>query len=224
MSPAAPSQQPPLRLVLVDDEPLIRAGLRMLLSTAPDLLVVGEAGDGLEALEVCRQERPDVVLVDVRMPRLDGVATTRRLVHLDPAPAVLVLTTYGLDAYVRESLRAGASGYLLKDAPADRIAAAVRAAHEGVTTVDRSLTEQLLRSGGPPTPSVPTAPGAPPLTERELEVLRLVAVGRSNDEIAAELCIGPATVKTHVSHVIAKLGVRTRTQAAALALRGGLAP
>jgi DNA-binding NarL/FixJ family response regulator len=213
---------PVSRVLLVDDERLIRAGLRMLLTPAEDVEVVGEAEDGVEAVDACRRLSPDVVLMDVRMPRVDGIAATRQLQRLTPRPAVLVLTTFGLDEYVQEALRAGAVGFLLKDAPEARILAAVRGARAGVTSLDPAVTPALVAARPATGGGRPDDAGVASLTERELDVLRLVATGASNDDIARALSIGPATVKTHVSRVITKLGVQTRTQAAARAYDSGV--
>lgn len=207
-------------VVLVDDERLIRAGLRMLLTGVDGVTVVGEAADGVEAVDVCRRLRPDVVLMDVRMPRMDGIEATRQLVGGADGPAVLVLTTFGEDEHVRAALLAGATGFLLKDAPEERIVGAIRAAGTGVSLLDPAVTTGLL-SGGP-RPRRGVDPVLASLTPRETEVLRRLATGASNDDIARGLFIGAATVKTHVSRVMAKLGVTTRTQAVARAYESGL--
>jgi DNA-binding NarL/FixJ family response regulator len=213
-----------IRVLLVDDQPLLRTGFRLILQTEPDIEVVGEAGDGEVAVSQARALRPDVVLMDIRMPRVDGIEATRRLAALDPAPRVLVLTTYDLDEYVVESLRAGASGFLLKDAPADDLVDAVRVVHRGEAVVAPRVTRRLLDRFArqlPAADAVPVAP-LPSLTEREHEVLLLVARGLSNAEIAAELVLSETTVKTHVSNVLTKLGLRDRVQAVVLAYERGL--
>jgi DNA-binding NarL/FixJ family response regulator len=212
-----------IRVLLVDDQ-LLRTGFRLILQTEPDIEVVGEAADGEVALAQARALHPDVVLMDIRMPRMDGVEATRRLGELDDPPRVLVLTTYDLDEYVVESLRAGASGFLLKDVPADDLVDAVRVVHRGEAVVAPRITRRLLDRFARQLPAAGTAP-APPLptlTEREHQVLLLVARGLSNAEIAAELVLGETTVKTHVSNVLMKLGLRDRVQAVVLAYERGL--
>ncbi|MBA3243629.1 MAG: response regulator transcription factor [Actinobacteria bacterium] len=212
-----------IRVLLVDDQRLVRSGFRMILGVEPDLEVVGEAGDGAEAVAAARELRPDVVLMDVRMPNVDGLEATRQLVDGSPdAPRVLVLTTFDLDEYVYEALRAGASGFLLKDAPEDQLVAGIRIVADGgalfAPAVTRRLIEEFAQRG------VPTV--APPaldeLTARELEVLKLLARGLSNGEIAAELVVSDHTVKTHVARVLAKLDLRDRTQAVIAAYESGL--
>jgi DNA-binding NarL/FixJ family response regulator len=214
------SEVPPLRLLVVDDQALMRAGFRMILEAQPDLRVVAEAADGVEAVEAAREHSPDVILMDIRMPRMDGVEATRRLV----GHRVLILTTFNLDEYVVEALRAGASGFLLKDAPPEELVRAVRVVAAGDALLSPAVTRRLLDRvvcRRPATPAVtPAVLGE--LTERELEVLRLVARGLSNSEIAARLVVGETTVKTHVSHVLDKLGLRDRVQAVVLAYELGL--
>ena len=212
-----------IRVLLVDDQPLLRTGFRLILQTEPDIEVVGEAADGEVALAQVRALRPDVVLMDIRMPRMDGVEATRRLTALDDPPRVLVLTTYDLDEYVVESLRAGASGFLLKDVPADDLVDAVRVVHRGEAVVAPRVTRRLLDRFARHLPVTTAAPAPlPALTEREHQVLLLVARGLSNAEIAAELVLGETTVKTHVSNVLMKLGLRDRVQAVVLAYERGL--
>jgi DNA-binding NarL/FixJ family response regulator len=211
-----------LRLVIVDDEPLVRQGLRMVLERDADLSVVAEGGDGLEALALAREHRPDLVLLDIRMPRLDGLEATRRLCA-DPALAAIravMLTTFADDALLVQAVRAGASGYLLKSMPPEEIRAAVRAAAAGHTAVAPRLVERLLREYAEQ--QVPPSPVLAALTERETEVLRQVASGRSNAEIAGVLYVSEGTVKTHVAALLRKLGVRDRTQAAVAAYELGL--
>lgn len=209
-----------LRVVLVDDQALVRTGFRMILERQPDLEVVGEAGDGVEALEVVGRTSPDVVLMDVRMPRLDGLAATRRLLAAHPHVKVVVLTTYDLDEHLLEALRAGASGFLLKDVQAEQLPGAVRAAAAGDVLVSggptRRLVEHLL-----PRRRTPSARIAQ-LSQREREVLEHVAAGRSNAAIAAALHLGETTVKTHVSHLLAKLGARDRVGLVIAAYEEGL--
>ena len=213
-----------IRVLLVDDQPLLRTGFRLILQGEPDLEVVGEAGDGEVALTQVQALRPDVVLMDIRMPRMDGVEATRRLNELPDPPKVLVLTTYDLDEHVVESLRAGASGFLLKDVPADELVQAVRVVHAGAAVVAPTVTRRLLDRFAKQLPSASDAPppSLPALTEREHEVLLLVARGLSNAEIAAELVLSETTVKTHVSNLLMKLHLRDRVQAVVLAYESGL--
>jgi DNA-binding NarL/FixJ family response regulator len=197
----------------------------MVLECEPDLTVVGEAADGAVALAQARALRPDVVLMDIRMPNMDGIEATRRLTAAGPVPKVLVLTTFDHDEYVVEALRAGASGFLLKDVPADDLVEAVRVVHRGEAIVAPSITRRLLDRFADqlPTATAPTAaPDFSELTEREHEVLLLVARGLSNAEIAAHLVVSETTVKTHVSNVLAKLGLRDRVQAVVLAYESRL--
>ena len=214
-----------IRVLVADDQTLVRAGFRVLVESAPDLQVVGEAGDGVEAVELARQDLPDVVLMDIRMPRMDGLEATRRIVALDQAAAVrvLVLTTFDLDEYVYEALRAGASGFVLKDASAQDLAEAVRVVAAGDAMLSPSVTRRLLgafaRLGAP---RAPDRAQVEQLTEREIEVLTLVAQGRSNAEIARDLVVAEQTVKTHVGRILTKLGLRDRTQAAVFAYETGL--
>ena len=210
-----------VRVVIADDQHLVRTGLRMILSAEEGIEVVGEAADGAEALEVCARERPDVVLMDVRMPRVDGIDATRALTAEPDAPRVLVLTTFDLDDVVYDALRAGASGFLLKDAPEERLTTAIRVVAEGGSLFAPSVTRRLIeefarRDERRPVPSL----GA--LTDRETEVLRHVARGLSNAEIAAELFVSENTVKTHVARMLMKLGLRDRVQAVVLAYESGL--
>jgi DNA-binding NarL/FixJ family response regulator len=214
-----------IRVLLADDQELVRTGFRMILEAEPDIEVVGEAVDGREAVDQAELLRPDVVLMDVRMPVVDGLEATRRLVESKGArrPQILILTTFDLDEYVYEALRAGASGFLLKDAPADQLATAVRVVAGGeallAPPVTRRLIEELV--------STRRAPGSLPaaldeLTARELEVLKLVAAGQSNAEIAEHLVIEQTTVKTHVARVLMKLGLRDRVQAVVFAYEWGV--
>jgi DNA-binding NarL/FixJ family response regulator len=206
-----------IRVVLVDDQELVRTGFRLVLGGQPDLEVVGEAGDGAEAIEVVAQTRPDVVVMDVRMPRMDGVEATRRIRSSADAPRVLILTTFDVDEYVYEAIRAGASGFLLKDTGARNLIDAIRIVHCGDAVVAPSTTRRLFDRfatlADPRRP--PDRRGAPdvPLTAREVEVLREVALGLSNAEIAGKMFLSEATVRTHVSHILGKLGLRDRVQA-----------
>jgi DNA-binding NarL/FixJ family response regulator len=213
-----------IRVLLVDDQPLLRTGFRLILQSEPDIEVVGEAADGEVALAQVRALRPDVVLMDIRMPRMDGVEATRRLRELGSPPQVLVLTTFDLDEYVVESLRAGASGFLLKDVPADDLVDAVRVVHRGDAVVAPQVTRRLLDRFARHLPAATTTTPSPlpQLTEREHQVLLLVARGLSNAEIAAALVLSETTVKTHVSNVLMKLGLRDRVQAVVLAYERGL--
>ena len=207
-------------VLLADDQELVRTGFRKILESEADLEVVGEAGDGGEAVERALVLRPDVVLMDVRMPRLDGIEATRKLAG---GPSrVLILTTFDLDQYVYEALRAGASGFLLKDAPADQLVAAIRVVAAGDALLAPSVTRRLITEFARRPQPLDGPPGLVELTPRELEVLRLIARGRSNGEIAAELFVGEATVKTHVARVLRKLGLRDRVQAVVLAYESGL--
>ena len=207
-----------IRIVLADDQELVRTGFRLILAPEPDLEVVGEAGDGAKAIELIRRTRPDVVLMDVRMPVLDGIEATRRVVH---DTRVLVLTTFDLDEVVFEAIRAGASGFILKSAPADELIRAVHVVAEGDALLSPGITRRLIEDyAGRPAPREPT--GLEELTARELEVLRLVARGLSNREIADELVVGPSTVKSHVAAILGKLGLRDRVQAVVAAYESGL--
>ena len=212
-----------IRLLLVDDQALFREGLRTLLSLHEDLQVVGEAGNGLEALAAADELRPDVVLMDLRMPVLDGVAATRRLLAAHPASRVIVVTTFDDDELVFDGLRAGAVGYLLKDVSSDKLVEAIRAAARGESFLQPSIAAKVLAEFNRLERSaVPPPPLAEPLSERELEILRLLAAGDSNKEIAAALFIAEGTVKNHVTNILGKLDARDRTQAALRARELGL--
>lgn len=213
-----------IRVVVADDQSLIRSALRALLEGAPDIEVVADAADGMAALEAVRAHLPDVVVIDIRMPRLDGLEATRRIRAEHPGISVIVLTTYDLDEYVFAAVRAGASGFLLKDGDADELIRAVRTCVDGKSLVAptslRRLLEEFARG---PQPSPAAARAVTALTDRECDVLAEMATGRSNDEIATHMCVSVATVKTHVSSILAKLGVRDRTQAVVVAYESGLA-
>jgi DNA-binding NarL/FixJ family response regulator len=213
-----------IRVLIVDDQAMVREGFGALLAAQPDISVVGTAGDGADGVEMARRLGPDVVLMDVRMPVLDGLEATRRLVGAaGSGPRVLILTTFDLDDYVYEALRAGASGFLLKDAPAADLVAAVRVVAAGEALLAPSVTRRLIAEfAARPRPAAarPISLGA--LTPRETEVLRLIARGRSNTEIAADLVVAEQTVKTHVGRILAKLDLRDRAQAVVLAYESGL--
>jgi len=210
-----------LRVALVDDQALVRAGLRMVVESEPGLEVVGEAGDGRQAVEVVAATAPDVVLMDVRMPDVDGIEATRRIVGAGSASRVLMLTTFDLDELVYAALQAGASGFLLKEAPPEQLIAGIRTVAAGEQLLAASVTRRLIErfsAAGLPAPP----PSLEALTARELEVLQLVARAMSNAEIAAELFVTEATVKTHVARMLMKLGLRDRVQAVVLAYESGL--
>jgi DNA-binding NarL/FixJ family response regulator len=212
-----------IRVLLADDQALVRAGFRMILNAEPDLEVVGEAGGGLAAVTNSEALRPDVILMDVRMPDLDGIEATRRIVSDEESPRVLVLTTFDLDEYVYEALRAGASGFLLKDAPEEQLLAAIRVVAAGGSLFAPSVTRRLIQrfaDDRAPAPAAAAALGE--LTEREHDVLRLIARGLSNAEIADELVVSEHTTKTHVSSILRKLDLRDRVQAVVLAYECGL--
>ncbi|WHM37374.1 response regulator transcription factor [Streptomyces sp. BPTC-684] len=215
-----------IRVMLVDDQVLLRTGFRMVLAAQPDMEVVAEAGDGVEAIEILRATAVDVVLMDVRMPRLDGVEATRRICSAETHPKVLILTTFDLDEYAFSGLKAGASGFMLKDVPPGELLGAIRSVHSGDAVVAPSTTRRLLDRFAPmlPTTGKEQGPGGAmdKLTEREREVMLLVAQGLSNGEIAARLVLSEATVKTHVGRILTKLGLRDRVQVVVLAYESGL--
>ena len=216
---------PLVRLLVVDDEALVRFGFKLILDAEDDFEVVGEAADGEEAIAQAKELRPDVVLIDIRMPRLDGVEATRRLVA--DGHKVLILTTFDLDEYLFNGVKAGASGFLLKDVPPEELAAAVRAVARGDALVEPRMTRRLLdefaRAPGRSS-SLSSPPGLEELTEREVEVFQAMAKGLTNAEIADALFISETTVKTHVAHVLTKLQLRDRVQAVVLAYESGLVP
>lgn len=213
-----------LRVVIADDQELMRAAFTMILNAQPDFQVVGEAENGRAAVELCRRVRPDIVMMDIRMPEMDGIEATRLIVEDDTLETnVLVLTTFDLDDYVYAAVRAGASGYLLKDTPPKDLLAALHVIADGDALLSPSVTRRLIEEfARQPEVEMLPSPQLTDLTERELEVLRLLATGLSNREIAAALYIGDATAKTHVSRVLAKLGVRDRVQAVVLAYEAGV--
>jgi DNA-binding NarL/FixJ family response regulator len=212
-----------VRVLVADDQRLVRAGFRMILKPEPDIEVVGEAEDGLAVVEAARRLRPDVVLMDIRMPKVDGLEATRRILSgAEPRPRVLVLTTFDLDEYVYEALRAGASGFLLKDAPEEQLIAAIRVAADGGAMFSPSVTRRLIEEFSRRAERREPPPALDELTQRELEVLRLVARGLSNAEIAAELVVSEHTAKTHIAHILSKLTLRDRVQAVVLAYESGL--
>jgi DNA-binding NarL/FixJ family response regulator len=218
----------PIGIVVADDHEVVRAGFAALLDTQPDFTVLGTAADGASAVQVCRSARPDVVLMDVRMPGVDGIEATRELMaDPDGAPRVLILTTFDLDEYVFDALRAGASGFLLKDVTAERLFEGVRVVASGDALLAPGVTRRLISEFArlrPPSSAAAglVSPTLASLTPRETEVLRLVAEGLSNTEIAARLVVTEETVKTHVSRLLAKLGLRDRTQAVVAAYESGL--
>ncbi len=213
-----------VRVVLADDQHLIRTGFRMILAAEPDIEVVGEAATGAEAIAITRQLTPDVVLMDIRMPDLDGIEATRQILaeNRQPRTKVLILTTFDLDEYVYDALRAGASGFLLKDVPAEQLATSVRTIGAGDALLAPSITRRLIEQFAAPQPSTRAVPGVDELTPRELEVFQLLATGMTNSEIAAHLIVGETTIKTHVTRILMKLGARDRVQAVVLAYEAGI--
>jgi DNA-binding NarL/FixJ family response regulator len=211
-----------IRIVLVDDQALVRAGLRMVIDSQPDLEVVGEGGDGLAGVQAAQRLAPDLVVMDVRMPVLDGIEATRRIVALPGAPKVVALTTFDLDEHAFAAIRAGASGFLLKDAPPEDLLAALRTVHAGDAVIAPSTTRRLLEHLAPLAADPVALQAVQTLTEREHEVLLAMAKGWSNAEIATRLFVAEGTIKTHVGRILAKLGARDRVQAVILAYDAGL--
>ena len=209
-------------VLLADDQELVRSGFRLILELADGIEVIGEAADGREAVQLAKQLQPDVILMDVRMPELDGIEATRRLRQAGVEARVLVLTTFDLDEYVYGAIRAGASGFLLKDAPREQLVTAVRTVARGEALLAPAITQRLIERFVARPPASEVAPALAELSARELEVLQLVARGLSNAEIAAELIVGEATVKTHVARILRKLAVRDRVQAVVFAYESGL--
>ena len=215
----------PIRIVVADDHQVVRTGFAALLDTQPDFAVAGTAGDGAEAVQICRELRPDVVLMDVRMPGTDGIEATRRLTESSQdGPRILILTTFDLDEYVYDALCAGASGFLLKDVTAERLFDAVRVVAAGQALLAPAVTRRLISEFARlrPRPSAPSTEALAALTPRETQVLQLLAEGLSNPEIAARLVVTEETIKTHIGHVLNKLGLRDRTQAVITAYESGL--
>jgi DNA-binding NarL/FixJ family response regulator len=213
-----------IRILIADDQPLVRSGLRSILGKQADLEVVGEAADGQAAVTAGRRLRPDVVLMDIRMPVLDGLAATRQLAQLNPPPKVLVLTTFELDEYIYAALRAGASGFLLKDTEPQQLVDAIRTVDIGDAILSPTVTRRLIESFvNSPAPGAALAAPIASLTNREADILQAMARGLSNAEIADHLHLGEATVKTHVTRILAKLAVRDRLQAVVLAYETGIA-
>jgi DNA-binding NarL/FixJ family response regulator len=211
-----------IRVVIADDQALMRGGFRMILDAADDIHVVAEAIDGADAVRAFERERPDVVVMDVRMPTMDGIEATRRITSRDDDAKVLVLTTFDLDEYVYDALRAGASGFLLKDRPPEELVAAVRTVAAGDALLSPSVTRRLIAEFAARPEPIATPIGLDELTDREREVLLLLAQGASNAEIARRLFVAETTVKTHVAHILRKLGIRDRAQAVVLAYESGL--
>ncbi len=211
-----------VRVLIADDQHLVRTGLQVILNTEPDIEVIGQATTGLEAVSLAHELHPDVVLMDIRMPELDGIEATRQITtHNSPSTRVLVLTTFDVDEYVFEALRAGASGFLLKDVPADQLITGIRMTAAGDALLAPSITRRLIEQFAAAPPAA-TPAALDDLTPRELEVFRLLAKGMSNAEIATELFIGDATVKTHVTRLLMKLDLRDRVQAVVLAYETGI--
>jgi DNA-binding NarL/FixJ family response regulator len=210
-----------IRVLVADDQSMVRAGFRMLLGGEEDIEVVAEAGNGLEAVDKAARFEPTVVLMDIRMPELDGLEATRRIVAADSGARVLILTTFDLDEYVYEALAAGASGFVLKDDPPEQLIAAIRTVAAGEALLSPAVTKRVIREFTRiPRPTTPK--GFDELTAREQEIFRLIAAGLSNTEIAQELFISDTTVKTHITHILQKLGLRDRVQAVVLAYQAGL--
>ena len=210
-----------IRVLIADDQSMVRAGFRMLIAGEEDMEVVAEAATGLEAVSNAARFHPSIVLMDIRMPQLDGLEATRRILAADPAARVLILTTFDLDEYIYQALHAGASGFVLKDDPPEQLIAAIRTVAAGDALLSPTITKRVIKQFARiPRPEPPK--GLDELTTRELEILRLVVDGLSNAEIGQELFIGETTVKTHVTHILQKLGLRDRVQAVVLAYQSGL--
>jgi DNA-binding NarL/FixJ family response regulator len=210
-------------VLIADDQELVRTGFRVILEAEGDIQVVAEAENGKEAVRQAALAKPEVALMDIRMPELDGLAATEQILRQQDPPTIVVLTTFDQNEYIYRALRAGAAGFLLKDAPSSRLIAAVRAAATGDSLIEPSITQRLVERFAEPEPPVGVPERLAPLTERELEVLRLISRGLSNAEIAAEMVVAETTVKTHVARILAKLGVRDRVQAVVVAYETGFA-
>jgi DNA-binding NarL/FixJ family response regulator len=213
-----------IRVLIADDQALLRTGFRVILEAEGDIEVVAEADTGTEAIRQSQLTEPDVILMDIRMPELDGLAATEEILRHEPAPTIVVLTTFDQNEYIYRALRAGASGFLLKDAPATRLIAAVRAAATGDSLIEPSITQRMIEHLVQPVPEPVVSPAIASLTDREQDVLRLIARGLSNAEIAVELVVAETTVKTHVARILAKLGTRDRVQAVVVAYETGFVP
>ena len=210
-----------IRVLVADDQAMVRAGFQMLLAREDDIEVVAEAGNGREAVELALRHRPTIVLMDIRMPELDGLQASRRILDDNPAARILILTTFDLDEYIYEALRAGASGFVLKDDPPEQLITAIRTVAAGDALLSPTITRRVIKQFARRSrPSVPEGVGE--LTARELEILRLIADGLSNAEIGQQLFIGETTVKTHVTHILQKLNLRDRVQAVVLAYQSGM--
>jgi DNA-binding NarL/FixJ family response regulator len=210
-----------IRVLVADDQSMVRAGFRLLLAREPDIDVIAEARNGVEAVQQAARFKPTIVLMDIRMPELDGLEATRRILAADPAARVLILTTFDLDEYVYEALQAGASGFMLKDDPPEQLIAALRCVAAGEALLSPAVTKRVIRRFARLSrPAAPKEVGE--LTARELDIFRLIAEGLSNAEIGERLFIGETTVKTHVTHILQKLGLRDRVQAVVLAYQSGL--
>lgn len=212
----------PTRVLIVDDQPLLRAGFSMILKPEVDLILVGEAGDGVEAIAQTKNLRPEVILMDIRMPQMDGLEAARQILAMPNPPAIIILTTFDLDEYVFEALKAGASGFMLKDAPADDLISAIRVVASGEALLAPSVTRRLLDKFANMGAAATPVAGLDDLTSRENDVLQLMARGMSNSEIAAELMLGETTIKTHVSRILMKLNARDRVQAVIAAYESGV--
>jgi DNA-binding NarL/FixJ family response regulator len=210
-----------IRVLVADDQSMVRAGFRLLLAREPDVDVIAEAGNGIEAVQQAARFKPTVVLMDIRMPQLDGLEATRRIIAADPGARILILTTFDLDEYVYDALEAGASGFVLKDDPPEQLIAALRTVAAGDALLSPAVTKRVIRQFGRQRRPVPPK-AVEELTARELEIFRLIAEGLSNAEIGERLYIGETTVKTHVTHILQKLGLRDRVQAVVLAYQSGV--
>jgi len=210
-----------IRVLIADDQELVRTGFRVILEAEGDIEVVAEADNGHEAIRQASLVKPAVVLMDIRMPELDGLAATEQILQRPDPPTIVVLTTFDQNEYIYRALRAGAAGFLLKDAPSSRLIAAVRAAATGDSLIEPSITQRLVERFAEPVATVDIPPQLKQLTERELDVLRLIALGLSNAEIAAEMVVAESTVKTHVARILTKLGIRDRVQAVVLSYETG---